>query len=291
MLTPDRGVLRATAFGAAGAKSSLRSAVQTFHAGELFYYENPAKGYAKVSDFDVQYEFSSLRADPYRLYAASLLAEIALLSAAEGASEPEGYRILFEYLDLLDRWTPMHTGPSQRGSDGAVQTAGPRPGGHGDDSRANSGVQSIGIAKQGARPDTRGGEQAAIVDQSGPQEGKNTALLLCVSALWRYLEVLGVQPDANFNVINGARLSGPGPFTYRPMDGGFAPSADQGGVKLASGDLAFLSAGSGLALQQIVQLSRLPGSDGLRRLFQLLVGMYEFHFQRRLKTLDAGLLP
>jgi DNA repair protein RecO len=101
ILTPDRGLLRATAYGAAGTKSKLRSAAQGFHAGELFLYEDPVKGYIKVSDIDVRQDFSGIRRDTKKLYAASLLAEIVLNSAGASEGEPESYRLIYSYFEAL----------------------------------------------------------------------------------------------------------------------------------------------------------------------------------------------
>jgi DNA repair protein RecO (recombination protein O) len=101
ILTPDRGLIRATAYGAASPRSKLRSAAQSYHAGELFLYEDPVKHYVKISDFDVHYEFPGIRLDPKKLYAASLISEIVLASGGATQGEPESYRLVFEFLDAL----------------------------------------------------------------------------------------------------------------------------------------------------------------------------------------------
>ena len=101
ILTPRRGIVQATAYGASSPKSRLRSVTQSFYCGEMILYENPVKQFTKVVEIDVQQEFSGLRLDARKLYAASLLSELLLATRGATAEDERGYGLCYEYLRNL----------------------------------------------------------------------------------------------------------------------------------------------------------------------------------------------
>ena len=106
ILTPKRGIIKATAYGAASPRSKLRSTTQSFYSGELLFYENPVNHFVKVVDIDVQREFSGLRWDTRKLYAASLLAELLLAVHGGSGEDSQAYRLSYEFFANLDDSEP-----------------------------------------------------------------------------------------------------------------------------------------------------------------------------------------
>ncbi len=225
ILTPQRGIVTATAYGAASQKSTLRSAVQSFHAGEMFFYTDPVKGYTKLRDIDLQFDFPGIRMDSKRLYGASLMAEILLVSSASGGEDPQTYRLTFEFLEAMDNC--------------------PAP----------------SVAR------------------------------LCVLGMWRYLEIMGLAPDLEYDADSGRPLPSGAPVFYRFDEGGF--SGRQAGVDqafLKAGEMAFLKNQGRRRLVENLGVSMSDQGSDLR-LFSFMSRLYQYQLQRRLYSLDAGVLP
>jgi DNA repair protein RecO (recombination protein O) len=99
-LCAEEGVIRATLFG--GPKSKLRSHVSPFNSGILLTYRDPAKGFRKVSDFDVQSWRPGLRELYERSAAASLIAGAVISGKGGGGAFTEAFTLVNAALDALE---------------------------------------------------------------------------------------------------------------------------------------------------------------------------------------------
>lgn len=98
-LTPERGIIYATLYG--GPKSKLRSLVSLYNSGKLWIYETPEKKQIKITDFEVLNFHSSFTQNLFKLYAASLVSEIAIKTHCAGSNE-ECFKYLSGFLDGMD---------------------------------------------------------------------------------------------------------------------------------------------------------------------------------------------
>ena len=85
LLTPDKGIIYATLYG--GSKSKLRSRVAQWHSGTVWLYENAEKKQTKISDFEVENYHTTFGQNLFKMYAASLAAELAIKTKCAGSSE------------------------------------------------------------------------------------------------------------------------------------------------------------------------------------------------------------
>ena len=85
IITPDKGIIYATLYG--GPKSKLRSLVAQWHSGKIWLYDNPEKKQTKISDMDVTNYHQTFGQNLFKMYAASLAAEIAIKTRCAGSSE------------------------------------------------------------------------------------------------------------------------------------------------------------------------------------------------------------
>jgi DNA repair protein RecO (recombination protein O) len=99
-LSAEEGIIGATLFG--GPKSRLRSHVSPFHSGTLWIYRDPAKGFAKVSDFDVDSWRPGLRELYERSEAASMIAGTILAGLGGGGAWPEALELALSALNALE---------------------------------------------------------------------------------------------------------------------------------------------------------------------------------------------
>lgn len=102
MLTPDEGLLRVTAYGLRGRRSSLRGSVVPFVRGTAWLYRDPRREAAKLTDFSVERYASELQNDLRAYYHASLYAEVLWRSHASGDGGAESFALMAEALDLLE---------------------------------------------------------------------------------------------------------------------------------------------------------------------------------------------
>ena len=78
VLTEEKGLVRAVVFG--GPKSRLRAAVSPYHSGRMWFYTDPVKKTAKVTDFDVEKWREGIRESLVKTWCAALCAEVVLRS-------------------------------------------------------------------------------------------------------------------------------------------------------------------------------------------------------------------
>lgn len=97
MLSPDKGIINAVVYG--GGKSKLKSLVSPFHSGTVWLYHDPVRNSTKVTDFDVQSFQSEIRENLTRTLAASLVAELVMLTAAGGTEPAEIFTIVTGFLE------------------------------------------------------------------------------------------------------------------------------------------------------------------------------------------------
>lgn len=229
IITPGMGIIGATAYGASGQKSSLRASTQTFHTGEIFFYKDPVKNYTKIVDIDVIREFTTLRNDPGKIYAASLLTEVMLKAYWGNDQDPRAYRLMFEYLEALDTLA--------------------------------------------------GGEE----------------VLLASASLWRYLEIIGEQPELDFDVRRSAQIPAAHRSVYLFHEKGFTSSFSPGeGIVMDGTQRSFLEFCTSASLRDSAEFARntIGLSNGqMIGIFRLLTGIYEYGMGRKLKSLESGLFP
>ncbi len=232
IITPDAGIIRATAYGALSPRSSLRSRTQSFFCGEMFFYREPVKGFVKLSDADIHEEFSNLREHVKVLYAASLMAEIMITHYWGNQDDPRPYRLLYSLLYMINKIPESY-------------------------------LDAVNLA------------------------------------LWRYLEIIGEQPDATMDIKGHNRLSGPARYLFREggFTGGNPGAADDSEPRencrslclLQYPEMEYIRNEKGRDLAYCVS-SALPDEAG-RRLFGFLSRIYEYSATRPLKSLRAGVLP
>ena len=99
LLTPDKGVIYATLYG--GPKSKLRSLVAQWHSGKIWLYDNPEKKQTKISDMEVSNYHETFGQDLFKMYAASLAAEIAIKTRCAGSPE-QCYKLVLGFLDGME---------------------------------------------------------------------------------------------------------------------------------------------------------------------------------------------
>lgn len=100
LLTAEEGIIRATVFG--GPKSKLRAHSAPYNSGQIWVYRDPAKDYAKISDFDVHSWRPGLRELYERTMAAGAIAETILATHGGGGDGDRALRIAATALDALE---------------------------------------------------------------------------------------------------------------------------------------------------------------------------------------------
>jgi DNA repair protein RecO (recombination protein O) len=99
LLTPDKGVIYATLYG--GPKSKFRSLVAQWHSGTVWLYDNPEKKQTKISDFEVTNYHTTFGQNLFKMYAASLAAELAIKTRCAGSNE-QCYILINGFLDGME---------------------------------------------------------------------------------------------------------------------------------------------------------------------------------------------
>ena len=99
LITPDKGIVYATLYG--GPKSKLRSLVAQWHSGTVWLYDNPEKKQTKISDFEVENYHTSFGQNLFKMYAASLAAELAIKTKCAGSNE-QCHTLLQGFLDGME---------------------------------------------------------------------------------------------------------------------------------------------------------------------------------------------
>ncbi len=99
LLTPDAGIVYATLYG--GPKSKLRSLVSQWNSGNVWLYEVPEKNQIKISDFEVKNYHSTFSENLFKMYAASLAAELAIKTRCGGSNE-EAFTLVCGFFDGME---------------------------------------------------------------------------------------------------------------------------------------------------------------------------------------------
>lgn len=99
LLTPEHGILYATLYG--GPKSKMRSLVAQWNCGNIWLYDNQEKNQIKISDFEVKNYHQSFGQNLFKMYAASLAAEIAIKTRCAGSNE-QCYKLVNGFLDGME---------------------------------------------------------------------------------------------------------------------------------------------------------------------------------------------
>lgn len=102
LLTPTDGIIYATLYG--GPKSKLRSLVAQWHSGNIWLYHNPEKNQIKITDFEVLNYHASFSQNLFKMYAASLAAEIIIKTKCAGSND-QSYTLLSGFLDGMELCT------------------------------------------------------------------------------------------------------------------------------------------------------------------------------------------
>ena len=99
LITPDKGIIYATLYG--GPKSKLRSLVAQWHSGKIWLYDNPEKKQTKISDMEVLNYHQSFGQNLFKMYAASLAAEIAIKTRCAGSPE-QCFKLVLGFFDGME---------------------------------------------------------------------------------------------------------------------------------------------------------------------------------------------
>lgn len=95
----EQGIIYATLYG--GARSKMRSLVQTFNSGRLYLYCDESKKQNKIVDFDVKKVHSTFNSSLYKMTAANLASEI--LVKTKGAEDWEkSFTLINAFVDGMD---------------------------------------------------------------------------------------------------------------------------------------------------------------------------------------------
>lgn len=102
ILTPTEGISYVTLYG--GPKSKMKSLVSQFNSGNIWLYENAEKKQTKITDFEVLNYHPSFTQNLFKLYAASLAAELAIKTKCAGSNEQCFILVkgLFDGMELCD---------------------------------------------------------------------------------------------------------------------------------------------------------------------------------------------
>lgn len=99
LLTKNEGIVYATLYG--GPKSKMRSLVSQWNSGIIYLYENHEKNQLKISDFDVKKYHTTFGQSLFKMYAASLAAELAIKTRC-GGSNQQCFDLVNGFIDGLD---------------------------------------------------------------------------------------------------------------------------------------------------------------------------------------------
>lgn len=102
LLTPDRGVVYATAHGAGKAASKLKAATIPFACVTAYLYHDPVRDSFKVTDVEPRNLHGAIRADLAKFFTASLWVEIVLRSHGGGTEAAPLHALLAASLATLD---------------------------------------------------------------------------------------------------------------------------------------------------------------------------------------------
>lgn len=99
LLTNEKGIIYATLYG--GPKSKLRSLVTLWNFGTIWLYENQEKKQIKITDFEVKNYHSTFSQNLFKMYSASLVAEICIKTQCAG-SPKECFKLVVGFFDGME---------------------------------------------------------------------------------------------------------------------------------------------------------------------------------------------
>ncbi len=99
LFTQTDGIICATLYG--GPKSRMRSAVCQWNTGTVYIYGNPTGGGRKITDFDVTGWHGSFGKSLFKMWAASLAAELVIKTRCAGSSG-KCWKLFSGFLDGLE---------------------------------------------------------------------------------------------------------------------------------------------------------------------------------------------
>ncbi len=102
LLTPDLGLVYATAYGAYKMRSRLRMGSEPFTLTRAYLYHNPVRKSYTLTDLEILQTFEGLTVDLSRVAAASLWAEVAIRSYAAGEVSDMLFRLFLGCLRVLE---------------------------------------------------------------------------------------------------------------------------------------------------------------------------------------------
>ena len=214
LITPDKGVIYTTLYG--GPKSKLRSLVAQWHSGTVWLYENAEKKQTKISDFEVANYHTTFGQNLFKMYAASLAAEIAIKTRCAGSPE-QCHTLLQGFLDGME-----------------------------------------------------------LCDEEQSRLG-------LIRFLWRYLELMGVQPDAT---VTGAFAPNSNSY-YNRIENCFEEDSDgQYNIPVSHEALSYLAS---ITLLQPSQVRLLKISkETYEELKQFVFFLLESNLETELNTIKTG---
>ena len=214
LLTPDKGIVYATLYG--GPKSKLRSLVAQWHSGTVWLYENAEKKQTKISDFEVANYHTTFGQNLFKMYAASLAAELAIKTRCAGSNE-QCFTLISGFIDGME-----------------------------------------------------------LCDEEQSRLG-------LIRFLWRYLELMGIQPDATIvNTFAPDSIS-----YYNRIENCFEEEqTDQFSIKISREAINYLASISLLQPSQVRMLK--ISKETYEELKQLVFFLLEANLETELNTIKTG---
>jgi DNA repair protein RecO (recombination protein O) len=102
LLSPELGLITATAYGVRKSGAKLSALCQPFVSGRFYLYANHAKQQFKIEDIKAERFHESLNRDLSTLYAGSFFAELIVRSYAGGNEHRAMYDLLLGLLDAIE---------------------------------------------------------------------------------------------------------------------------------------------------------------------------------------------
>jgi DNA repair protein RecO (recombination protein O) len=102
LLTRDRGIINAVAYGAWKMKSRLRAYTQLFCYSKVYLYHNPINNTYKITDMEHYTSFGHISHSMRKYYCASLCAEVILRSYGGGESANDVFALFLASLRCLE---------------------------------------------------------------------------------------------------------------------------------------------------------------------------------------------
>lgn len=279
LLTQSAGMIHVTAYGARSNRGSLRGKVVPFASGTAYLYYQPNRDAYKVSDYDVSDYHLGIQESLRSYYGGSFVAEIVRRTFAGGGdTDGEAFNLVKQTFQWLDEFGTPTAGSTARagGIRGTVQSenrdspgdAAERPGRYGAE---------FGSAASGTRVSTTDTPEAETNPGNAWNHPSTRLLRLLSVFMWRYLDLLGLQPAPE--AIDEERRSLR--FDLRSDDAGTA-SAE--GRRLSPGIVRFLKGTHEMALDQAaaVQLQ----TPAVRELFRAMLDLTQGAIQGEIKSLS-----